>query len=147
MRILSPAERKKVLKKLNELYGVEKLNYLLLKFGKDKLRLYSGSLTQDDLYKLKHTLRLENVGIYFAREDRDEIRLTFDSLFLFENEIRKNILDIDDEQLKEWMKGNELAISGDKGFVIIRNKGNLYGTGKSTGEKITNYVPRERRIR
>ncbi len=144
MKILTPAERRRLLKKLEELYGIEKLNYIILKFGNDKLRLYSGSLSPEELYKIDKGMRVENVGIYFARENK-EIRLTFDSLFLFD--IKKNIIDITDEQLKEWLKGNELNIPCEKSFVILRNKGEFFGTGKSTGERITNYVPRERRIK
>ncbi len=145
MKILTPAERKRLLKKLNEFYGIEKLDYIVLKFGQDKLRLYSGNLSFEDLIKLDKNLRVENVGLYFARED--DSRLSFDSLFLFKDKINKNILDINDEQLKEWFKGNELSIEYDKGFIVLRNNGELVGIGKSTGEKITNYVPRERRIR
>ena len=42
MKILKSLEKKGILNKLNEQYGISKIPYLILKFGKEKLRIYSG---------------------------------------------------------------------------------------------------------
>ena len=46
------------------------------------------------------------------------------------------------------MKGNELNIKSNlKGFVVIRYKDDFLGCGKASAEKITNFVPKERRLK
>ena len=45
------------------------------------------------------------------------------------------------------MKGNDLPLKTDKELKIIRHNGEFLGSGKSTGERITNFVPKKRRIK
>ena len=46
------------------------------------------------------------------------------------------------------MMGSELNIkSGMKGFVIMKYKDELLGTGKASEEKISNFIPKNRRLR
>tara|TARA_B100001971_G_C18245484_1_gene573933 strand:+ start:1116 stop:1562 length:447 start_codon:yes stop_codon:yes gene_type:complete len=147
MKIIRSTPKKKIIQQLNEQYGISDLPYLLLQFGKEKIRLYSGSLSAEELNILDANLRIENMGLYFAKEQRDGIRLTLDGVQLIKNQITKNILKVDDEQAKEWLKGNDLLIKADNAFKIIKNNNEFLGCGKSTGEKITNFVPKERRIK
>ena len=147
MKIIRSTPKKKMIQQLNEQYGISDLPYLLLQFGKEKIRLYSGSLSAEELNILDANLRIENMGLYFAKEQRDGIRLTLDGVQLIKNQITKNILKVDDEQAKEWLKGNDLLIKADNVFKIIKNNNEFLGCGKSTGEKITNFVPKERRIK
>ena len=146
MKILKSSERKRIMKQLEIQYGIKDFPYLLLKFGKEKLRIYSGNLSKDELIKLDKEFRIETIGMYFGVEMNNEIRLSFDVVSLFKNQIDKNIIDVDEKQAKEWLSGEDLIIESDKGFKIIRNNEDLVGCGKSTGEKIINYVPKERRI-
>lgn len=147
MKILKSFEKKRILNKLNEQYGISKIPYLILKFGKEKLRIYSGALTPNELRKLDNFIRIENVGIYFAKQERKNIRLTLDGIQSFKNQITKNILEINNQQAKEWLKGNELYVKTDKNFKIIKNNGEFIGCGKSNGERITNFVPKNRRVK
>ena len=147
MKIIRSTPKKKIIQQLNEQYGISDLPYLLLQFGKEKIRLYSGSLSAEELNILDANLRIENMGLYFAKEQRDGIRLSLDGVQLIKNQITKNILKVDDEQAKEWLKGNDLLIKADNAFKIIKNNDEFLGCGKSTGEKITNFVPKERRIK
>ena len=75
------------------------------------------------------------------------MRLTFDGVSLFKNQIRKNILEIDEKKANQWMKGEDLMINTEKGYKVLRYRGEFIGCGKSTGEKITNFVPKERRVK
>ena len=147
MKILLSKQKKKILKQLNEQFGIEKLPYLLLRFGKEKIRLYSGSLAVEELNILDKKIRIETIGLYLAKEQVDGIRLTLDGVQLLKNQITKNILEINDKQAKEWLKGNDLLIESDNAFKIIKNNNHFLGCGKSTGERITNFIPRERRIK
>ena len=146
MKIIYGAEKKKILSELKEKYGIKKMPYLLVKFGKEKIRAYSGNLSTEELRFLDRNIRIENLGLYSFNVG-NEIRLTFDGVSLFRNQITKNILEINDKQAKEWLKGNDLLMEEQRGFKILKNKGEFIGCGKSTGEKITNFVPKERRIK
>jgi len=44
------------------------------------------------------------------------------------------------------MKGEDLDINTDKRYAILKNNNDFLGCGKSTGEKIINTIPRERRV-
>lgn len=147
MKPLASTDKKKIQKKLNEQFGIASLPYLLLQFGKEKIRLYSGSLSKEELYKLDNELRIENIGLYFAKLEKDGLRLTLDGVQLLKNQITKNILELSDKQADDWLKGNDLEIHSDKSFKILKNNSEFIGCGKSTGEKITNFVPKERRIK
>ena len=147
MKIIRSTPKKKILEQLNEQFGITKLPYLLLRFGKEKIRAYSGNLSVEELNKLDSQLRIENMGLYFIKEQIDGIRLTFDGVQLFKDQITKNILELDDKQAEEWLKGQDLDIQSDNTFKILKNNNEFIGCGKSTGERITNFVPKERRIK
>jgi len=139
--------KKKILKQLNEQYGITELPYLIIQFGKEKLRLYTGNISKQELRDLDKALTIENIGLYFAKYEEQDIRLTLDGVQLLKDQITKNILEIDDKNADNWLKGNDLDIQTDKGWNVIKNKNEFLGCGKSTGGKITNFMPKERRIR
>ena len=147
MKILKSTQKKKILKQLNEQFGIKKLPYLLLQFGKEKLRLYSGNLSVEELNILDVNLRIENIGLYFAKQQIDGIRLTLDGVQLLKGQITKNILKINDKQASDWLKGNDLSIKSDNSFKILKHNNEFLGCGKSTGERITNSIPKERRVK
>jgi NOL1/NOP2/fmu family ribosome biogenesis protein len=160
MKPLTSTDKKKIIEQLNSQFGITELPYLLIQFGQEKIRAYSGILSKEELYHLNNELRIENIGLYFAKFERDEIRLTLDGVQLLKDQITKNILELDDKQANEWLKGNDLPISRentsqkplgvgdtDYGWKILKHNNELLGCGKSTGERITNFMPKERRIK
>lgn len=147
MKIIYSSEKKKILEKLNEQYGISKLPYLLLKFGEDKIRIYSGSLSNEELNTLAANLRIENIGLYFAKQEKDGIRLTLDGIQVLKEQITKNIFELTDKQAEEWLRGFDLDIKTGRGFKILKNNNEFLGCGKSTGDRIANFVPKERRVK
>src|SRR3989338_1824866 len=147
MKLLTSTDKKKIIGQLSQQFGIEKIPYLLLQFGIEKIRIYSGSLPKEELSILDRELRIETAGLYFLKLEKDGIRLNFDAIPIFKEQITKNILEISDEQMIQWFKGNELPIKAEQSFKILKNKGEFIGCGKSTGEKITNFVSKERRIK
>ena len=147
MKIIRANEKKKILQQLNEQFGITKLPYLLLRFGKEKIRAFSGSLSSEELNTLDKSIRIENTGVYLLKEQKDGLRLSLDALSLLQGQITKNILQLTDKQAADWFKGHDLIIEKDRNFKILENKGEFIGCGKSTGEKITNFVPKERRVK
>ena len=147
MKILLSPQKKKILAQLNEQFGITNLPYLVLQFGKEKLRLYSGILSKEELCYLDREIRIENIGLYFAKWENNEIRLSIDGVQLLKNQITKNILELNDKQANEWLRGNDLDIQTEYGWKILKHNNEFLGCGKSTGERITNFMPKERRIK
>lgn len=149
MKILTSSERKKILNELNETFGIEKFPYLLLRFGKGKIRSFSGSLGVDDLDKLNKNARVEIVGLYTFRQEDDVLRISHDSLYLFKDKIKKNLVKVSDEYADEWLRGNNIDIENQdvNGPILLENNGDLIGFGKSKQGRITNFIPKERRVK
>ncbi len=147
MKPLTSSDKKKIIEQLNKQFGITELPYLIIQFGKEKLRLYTGNLSKEELYHLDNEIRIENIGLYFAKWENDEIRLTLDGVQLLKNQITKNILELNDNQANQWLKGNDLDIKTEHSWKILKHKDEFLGCGKSTGERITNFMPKERRIK
>jgi len=147
MKILNNPDKKKILAQLENQFNIRSLPFLILQFGKEKYRLFSGSLSKEDLQLLDRELRIENIGLYFAKQQADGLRLTLDSLTLFKPQITKNILPINKQHSLKWLQGQDLDIQSDNNFKILEYNNELIGCGKSTGERITNSIPKERRIK
>jgi NOL1/NOP2/fmu family ribosome biogenesis protein len=147
MKPLTSSDKKKILEQLNKQFGITDLPYLIIQFGKEKLRLYTGNLSKEELYHMDNELRIENIGLYFAKYETDGIRLTLDGVQLLKNQITKNILELDDKQTNDWLKGNDLEIKEEYGWKILKHNNEFLGCGKSSGEKISNFIPKERRIK
>ena len=150
MRIefLSRGEKKTVERELKEIFGIPKLNFLLIRSGKEKIRAYSGVLSKEEIKKLSQVVNIEGIGLYAAKQENNETRLTLDALHLLKNEIRTSIIELDDEQIARWMKGENIEIASDKkGVFILKNKGDFIGSGKASQGKLYNFIPKERRMR
>jgi len=156
MRIVYKAEKKKILEKLSY-YGITKVPHLLLKFGKEKIRGYSGDLSIDEIAEIDKTCRIELMGLYLFHEYAEEVRLSLDALHTFKDQITKNIIELTDQQAEQWFRGEDLQIeeieasknlgSLGKGFKILKHDQDFIGCGKLTDNRIVNYMPKERRIK
>jgi NOL1/NOP2/fmu family ribosome biogenesis protein len=147
MKILTAAQKKKIVKQLQEQYGISEIPHLFLKFGKEKIRIYSGNFSREELIELQKNLRLENMGLYLATQHQEQFRLSLDALQVFKEQITKNILELNDKQTEQWFKGQDLDIQTDNNFKVLKHNQDFIGCGKSTGERITNCMPKERRIK
>ncbi len=77
MKILPNSKKKKIIKQLNQQgIKINNLPYLLIQFGHDKLRLYSGNLSKEDISIFDRELKIEDIGLYFAKQEKDKIVLT-----------------------------------------------------------------------
>ena len=145
-KFLQSPEKKKILEELEHLFGIKNIPYLLIRTGNEKIRVYSGSLSKDEIIELDRLVNIEIIGEYFLKQEGD-LRLSLDATQIMKAQITKSIVDIDDIQFHSWIRGQDIDIKTDSGVKVIRYKGNLIGCGKSNGEKIFNYVPKERRLR
>ena len=150
IKILNQQEKQKIVQQLNEQFDITEIPGILLMFGRERLYLFSGSLNEQELKELSKISNIEKIGVYFAKQDErtGEIRLSIEATQLLKEQIKKNIFELNDAQLSDWMSGSELLIKTNlRGFIIIKYKDDFLGTGKASEHKIGNFIPKERRLR
>ena len=151
VEIFDRTKKKKLVAQLNSAYGIEELNYLVLKTGSEKFRIYSGNLAIEELNMLAKTVNLQLVGTPLCTIKDNDIRLNFDTINLPEikKQISINILEISDEELEKWIRGNniEKPVEIDSKFMIIKNKEDFVGTAYNGKTFLKNYIPKERRVK
>ena len=148
LKILNESEKKEILEKLNSQFGIKDLKGEILKRGKERLFLFQGSLSKREIKALEREFPLERVGIYFAKLVADEIRLSIDGVEVFKDQITKNIVELNEEETNEWMHGRELQKETEiRGFVILKYKDMFLGCGKASENKLTNFIPKNRRLK
>ena len=145
LKFLNSKETKEILKLIEEQWGAKlKLDYILIKNSKNRIFIVNKDTSKIDFSKL----RINSIGMYFC-DLENEIRLSIEGSQIIGPKSTKNVVEIDEEQAKKWLKGEDLEIE-DKGnyhgFVIIKHENDFLGTGKFKDNKILNYVSKSRRI-
>lgn len=144
LKILNGKEIKRILAMLEKQWGfIEPLDYAFLETEKSKIYIANKEIFNLDLSKL----RINSIGFYFA-EVRDGIRLSIEGSQIVGPKATKNVIELNENEKKEWMSGLDLDKETDcTGFVIIKYKDDFLGSGKATADKrILNYVPKVRRM-
>ena len=148
LTFLKSSDKKHIESQLKERFGIKEIPGMLLRRGQERIFIYQGSLTQNQIENLEEWTQVERVGIYFAKIINDEIRLSIEGVQILKNQITKNIFELNEKQAQEWMQGQELPIAtGKRGFLIMKYKEDLLGTGKASEFKIGNYIPKSRRLK
>ena len=114
IKILSKYETNEILGKLQEQFGIKEIPGIMLRIGQERIFLYQGSLDEKEIIKLEMAVPVERIGVYFAKIQNDELRLSIEGTHVLKNQINKNIFEINDEQLNTWMHGSELQIETGK---------------------------------
>ncbi|HTZ41892.1 MAG TPA: hypothetical protein VMC07_01645 [Candidatus Omnitrophota bacterium] len=148
IQILTPLTTNRIEKSLREQFGIEEINGKMLKLGEEKLFLFTGDASDNEIKTLEKIVPVERIGVYFAKVVHEDIKLSIEGTQILKNQIKKNIFEVDETQAREWMEGSELNVkTGKKGFVAIKYKDNFLGCGKASEEKIGNFVPKMRRLK
>jgi NOL1/NOP2/fmu family ribosome biogenesis protein len=148
LKIFSKKETQEIEKKLQEQFGIENIPGILIKRGEERIFLFQGSFNEEEIKKLEKEIPIERIGVYFAKEQNDQIRLSIEGVNLLKEQIKKNIFELDDEQAERWMLGQELPIkTGKRDFLIMKKKEYFLGCGKASEEKIGNFIPKNRRLK
>ena len=150
IHILSNQETKEILSKLNEQFGIQKIPGRLIKIGKERIFLFNGDFSDEQIKNLEKIVFIEKIGIYVGAIflPTGEIRLSIEGTQIFKDQITKNIFEINEEKFGNWMQGEELNIqTGLKGIIVIKYKNNFLGCGKASENKIGNFIPKSRRLR
>ncbi|MBS3094555.1 hypothetical protein J4474_02720 [Candidatus Pacearchaeota archaeon] len=151
---LNKKENQEILEKLKEQFGIQKIPGILTKRNEDRLFLVTGDITENQIKELEKITFIERVGFYFAKrehnkEGKEEIRLSIEGSQILSDQITKNIFELENsEQMEQWMSGQELLIkTGKREFLVMKYKGNFLGTGKASENKISNFIPKNRRLK
>ena len=143
-KILNSKEKKKIVFMLKKQYGYnKKFAYVLLQnqIG----RIY---IVNEEIFDLNlDNLRINSFGIYFGTEESDTIRLSIEGSQLIGGLCNKNVVEISEQEAKNWFFGLDLEINGGfKGFLIVKSGSNFLGCGRFFNNHIHNFIPKTRRI-
>ncbi len=150
IHLFSPQETQEILKKLNEQFEIKEIPGKLIKIGKERIFLFNGDFSEEQIKNLEKIAFIERIGIYVGAIflPTGEIRLSIEGTQIFKNQITKNIFEINYEQLEKWMQGEELNLqAGLKGIIIIKYNEDFIGCGKASENKIGNFIPKSRRLK
>ena len=148
LKFFNENEREKILKQLKEQFGIEDIPFRLARLGKERIIAFSGNISDRDVLNIDRVAHIEGIGLYFAKEQVDGIRLSIEGSQLLKEQITKNIFELDEKQAEQWMLGQELNIKTDKkGFFVMKFNDDFLGTGKVSENRITNFVPKSRRLK
>ena len=144
LKILNSKEIKEIYKLIEGQWGAKtKLGYAFLKNNKNRIFIVNKDISKIDLSKL----RINSIGMYFCEIDDKGIRLSIEGSQIVGPKAAKNIIEISEEQSKQWFKGEDLESKGNySGFVILKQDNDFLGTGKYRDGKILNYVNKGRRL-
>ena len=148
IKILNENEKQEIVNKLNKQFGIKEIPGIILRKGVERLFLFEGSFHEKQIKKLERILLIERIGVYFGKIQGNEVRLSIEGVHLLKNQIKKNIFELNKGEAEQWMKGQELNIqTGKKGFLIMKYKNDFLGCGKASEKKISNFIPKSRRLR
>ncbi len=143
LQILNKKQIKAILSLLEKKFGYkDKLDYVFLQNKEGKIFIINKELAKLDLSKL----RINSIGLYFGKVEKGGLRLSIEGSQIIGNQAKKNIVEINSQQIKEWLTGQDLTISGYSGFVLIKHSNDFLGCGKAKEDRILNFVPKARRI-
>lgn len=140
-KVLNSREKKEIFRMLEEQFGVkDPLDYVFLENNKEKIFIVSPAFGKIN----EKELRINNVGMYFAAREKDGLRLSVEGSQLVK--ATKNVIEVDKMQAHQWLKGEDIAIEGNNGYVLVRYKKDMLGCGHVKNNILKNMVPKERRL-
>lgn len=145
-KVLNTREVKVILKWLKEQYGIKelKIDSVFLKSTKDRIYLSNKYISELE----PKSLRINLIGMYFATEEPNGVRLSIEGSQIIGPKSTKNVAELNKKQIADWMRGEDIEYQGSlKGFVIIKCDNDFYGVGGYKEGKILNYVSKDRRIK
>lgn len=144
LKVLDRKSKKLLLELLRKQFGFsDKLDYTFLTNNKNKVFIVNKDIVGIDLSKI----RINSIGLYIAEFRNGEVRLSIEGAQLIGPKSTKNVVLLNDQEAREWLKGNDLEKdAGVTGFVIMKHGEDYLGSGKVKGKGILNFVPKTRRL-
>ncbi|MFW6117014.1 MAG: hypothetical protein ACOC6G_00330 [Thermoproteota archaeon] len=143
--ILGKTGKKKIFTWLRDRFGFKgEIPYGFLKIqGRIKV------LSRDFQNFTVKGLGIEDLGLLFAEWKGDRLMLTIEGSQIVGPEATKNVLELDAEQMVEWMTGGVLrSVEGlEEGAIILKHNRDFLGCGELSRGKIWSSIPPHRRIK
>ena len=146
LRILNTREVRDIISKLEKQYDcVLAFDFAFLMDSNNKIFVVDRDAAQINFEKL----RINSVGLYFAEVTKNgEIRLTMEGSQIVGPLARKNVVDLDEAQVRTYFFGEELIVEADvEGFVLLRFHEDFFGAARYKDGKILNYLPKYHRTK
>ncbi|MDO8481151.1 MAG: hypothetical protein Q7S65_05060 [Nanoarchaeota archaeon] len=145
MIILNSKQVREIVANLKERFGFEgKLEYVFLLNNKERLYIVNPEIAAIPL----SNLRINTLGMYFGEWKRNEVRLSIEGSQRIGPDCTKNVLELDDEQTKEWLKGYDVPlVYPDRGYLLIKHGSDFLGCARALDDKLQNFVPKNRRVK
>lgn len=143
LNVLNRKERDKILGIIEQQYGARwNLDGVLLMNNQNRLFLATREAASHNI-----KARIDRIGLYIGEVRFGEIRLSIEGSQIIGRIAKKNVVELSDDEIREWLKGNSIEKDLERSFYIISHKGDYLGCGKCVNGKILNYVPKERRVK
>jgi len=144
LKVLERKDKKRFLELLNKQFGFkEKLDYTFLINNKNKIFIVNKDIVNIDLNRI----RINSAGLYIAELSNNEVRLSIEGSQLIGPRSKKNLIELDEKQAREWLKGKDIKTkTKEKGFVILKHNKDFIGCGKIKENTILNFIPKIRRL-
>jgi len=100
IKILNKKETQEISEKLKNQFGIMQIPGILLRKGKERIFLFQGEATENEIKKIDSITNIERAGIYIGKifEPTDEIRLSIEGTQIFKNQITRNIFILDKKE-------------------------------------------------
>jgi NOL1/NOP2/fmu family ribosome biogenesis protein len=139
---------KVILQEVYEQWGIPPEELKEYIFMQKKENLF---ITTEDIRNIKlEKLRINSIGIYFGEYKHNKLRPSIEGSQIIGKFANKNVLEIQEEDVKKWLMGKDLEIEDDtnlKGYLIIKHGKDFLGSGMLKDKKILNFVPKSRRLK
>ncbi|MFH1182183.1 MAG: hypothetical protein V1702_04450 [Candidatus Woesearchaeota archaeon] len=130
---------------------------VMRQFGTELPKGYAYVLRKDgDLFMVNRDverielskININSLGLYIGEFRGDEFRPGIEGSQILGPLAKKNVISINKEQMAKWFSGEEIESSEDaSGYVILKSGSDFVGCGKLIEGKVTNFVPKTRRVK
>ncbi len=144
LKFLDRKDKKRFLELLKKQFGFEEeLDYAFLTNNKNKVFIVNKVIANIDLERI----RINSIGLYIAEFNNNEVRLSIEGSQIIGKKAKKSVIELDESQAREWLKGNDLEKPTNvEGFVILKHDKDYLGSGRVKQSTILNFVPKTRRL-
>ncbi|KYK26848.1 hypothetical protein AYK26_04660 [Euryarchaeota archaeon SM23-78] len=149
LKILNTREKRNILDSLKQIYDFnDKLDGVLFLSSKQKLFLLTGGFDVIEKGE-ERQLRIDKAGLYIGKVMPDGIRLSVEGSQLIGPSAKKNILEISDEQVEPWVKGEDLELNESQqgGYYLVKHKKDFLGCTRIVRGTAQNLISKNRRIK
>ncbi len=117
LKILNKKEKRDIVNKIKNQWGFNgRLDYVFLINKKNKLYIIGEGIKNINLDKLK----IDSVGLYFGELIKKELRLSIEGSQIIGPNSDKNIIELNEKEKMEWLKGNDLNNKNRRSFCRLK---------------------------